>query len=195
MRVTFLPYNYQRLLYQRLQNLKQVFRTVDDYTTEFYQFIPLTEIQKMEDQLVSRYIGGLKLQIQDTVNMFDPVNVFTAHQRALMVEKQLQRAVDIINIGSDAGNSKNGAGLNKSGSNGSGQFNRGDRISGMKCFGCGETGHKLAKCKKTTGKKALGVKADDCDDTKLDIEGEPVYDEDTNNEVLLEGDVGTTLVV
>ena len=80
MRVTFLPYNYQRLLHQWLQNLKQVFRTVDDYTTEFYQFIPIKKIQKMEDQLVSRYIGGLKLQIQDIVNMFDPVNVFAAHQ-------------------------------------------------------------------------------------------------------------------
>ena len=60
---------------------------MDDYTTEFYQFIPINEIQKMEDQLVSRYIRGLKLQIQDTVNMFDPMNVSTAHQRALMVEK------------------------------------------------------------------------------------------------------------
>ena len=53
---------------------------MDDYTTEFYQFIPIKKIQKMEDQLVSRYIGGLKLQIQDIVNMFDPVNVFAAHQ-------------------------------------------------------------------------------------------------------------------
>ena len=65
----------------------------------------------------------------------------------------------------------------------------------MKCFGCGETGHKLAKCKKTTGKKALFVKAYDCDDKKLDIEGEPVYDEDAVNKGLLEGDVGTALVV
>ena len=44
----------------------------------------------------------------------------------------------------------------------------------MKCFNCGETGYKLAECKKTTGKKALFVEADDCDDTKLDIEGEPI---------------------
>ena len=60
---------------------------MDDYTTEFYQLIARNEIQEMEDQLVSRYIRGLKLQIQDTVNMFDPVNVSAAHQRALMVEK------------------------------------------------------------------------------------------------------------
>ena len=60
---------------------------MDNYTTEFYQLIARNEIQEMEDQLVSRYIGCLKLQIQDTVNMFDPVNMFAAHQRALMVIK------------------------------------------------------------------------------------------------------------
>ena len=107
----------------------------------------------------------------------------------------MRRTVHIINIGSDAGNSKNGPGMNKSGSNGSGQFNRGSGSSGMKCFGCGKTGHKLAKCKKTNGKKALFVKVDDCYVTKLDIEGEQVYDEDAVNEVLLEGDVGIALVI
>ena len=60
---------------------------MDDYTTDFYQLIARNEIQEMEDQLVSRYIRGLKLQIQDTVNMFDPVNMSAAHQRALMVKK------------------------------------------------------------------------------------------------------------
>ena len=60
---------------------------MDDYTTDFYQLIARNEIQEMEDQLVSRYIRGLKLQIQDTVNMFDPVNMSVAHQRTLMVKK------------------------------------------------------------------------------------------------------------
>ena len=36
---------------------------------------------------MSRYIRGLKLQIQDAMNMFDPVNMSATHQRALMVEK------------------------------------------------------------------------------------------------------------
>ena len=60
---------------------------MDDYTTGFYQLIARNEIQEMDDQLVSRYIGGLKLQIQDTLNMFDPVNMSAAHQRTLMVKK------------------------------------------------------------------------------------------------------------
>ena len=60
---------------------------MDDYTIEFYQLITRNKIQEIEDQLVSRYIEGLKLLSQDTVNMFDPVNVSATHQRALMVEK------------------------------------------------------------------------------------------------------------
>ena len=48
---------------------------MDEYSTKFYQLIAKNEIQETEDQLVARYIGDLKFQIQDTVNMFDPVSV------------------------------------------------------------------------------------------------------------------------
>ena len=88
LRSAFLPYNYQRVMYQRLQNLKQGLRTVDEYTMEFYQLLARNEVQETEDQLTARYIGGLKFQIQETVNMFDPISVSSAHQRALAVEKQ-----------------------------------------------------------------------------------------------------------
>ena len=85
LRSAFLPYNFQRIMYQRLQNLKQGNRSVDDYTSEFYQLVARNEIQETDDQLVARYIGGLKVQIQDTVNLFDPVSVSAAHQRALII--------------------------------------------------------------------------------------------------------------
>ena len=87
MRPAFLFYNFQRLMYQRPQNLRQGMRSVDDYTTEFYQLIARNEIQEMEDQLVARYIGSLRPQIQDTVSLFDPVSMSAAHQRALVVER------------------------------------------------------------------------------------------------------------
>nr|GEX71966.1 hypothetical protein [Tanacetum cinerariifolium] len=57
MMANFIPHNYQRLMYQRLQNLKQGSKSVEDYTTEFYQLIARNDIQEREYQLVSRYIG------------------------------------------------------------------------------------------------------------------------------------------
>ena len=86
---TFLPYNYMRLMYHRLQNLRQGMRSVEDYTTEFYLLLVRNEIQESENQLVAQYISGLRVQIQETVNLFDLIFVLVAHQRALQVEKQL----------------------------------------------------------------------------------------------------------
>ena len=45
-------------------------------------------MHETEEQLVARYIGGLKEHIKETVNMFDPFSVSTAHQRALQLEKR-----------------------------------------------------------------------------------------------------------
>lgn len=44
-----------------------------------------------EDQLVARYIGGLRIQFQDSLNLYDPTFVSEAHQRALQLERQLNR--------------------------------------------------------------------------------------------------------
>ena len=193
MRSTFLPYNFQRLMYQRLQNLRQGLRSVDEYTTEFYQLIARNEIQETEDQLVSHYIGGLNFQIQNTVNMFDPVSVSAAHQRALVVEKQMKRRPNTVSTGSGAGSSSSSGVQKAAASSGNiGQFNR---TSGMKCFGYGETAHRKFECKKTAA-KTLFVDADDYEEDCLELEGEPVYDkEESADKVHLEGDVGTVLVV
>ena len=65
----------------------------------------------------------------------------------------------------------------------------------MKCFGCGEVGHRKADCKKTVAKKTLFAETDECDDFDAEIEGEPVYDDEAVDELHVEGDVGTALVV
>ena len=82
---------------------------MDEYTTEFYQLISRNELQEIEDQLVARYIGGLRAQIQDTINMFDPISVFAAHQRALMVERQSRRTGCVVQ-NSSIGSSSSSAG-------------------------------------------------------------------------------------
>nr|GEW44712.1 hypothetical protein [Tanacetum cinerariifolium] len=57
MRADFIPHNYQRLMYQRLQNLKQGSKSVKDYTTEFYELTARNDIQEREDQL-NRRVGS-----------------------------------------------------------------------------------------------------------------------------------------
>ena len=62
---------------------------MEDYATKFYQLLSRNEIHETEDQLVAWYIDGLRVQIQETVNLFDPISVSTVHQKALQIKKQL----------------------------------------------------------------------------------------------------------
>jgi len=79
MRAAFLPHNYMRTLYQQLHNLKQGTQSIDKYTREFYQLVARVDLTDSKDQLVSCYIGGMRQQFQDTLNLFDPISVFEAH--------------------------------------------------------------------------------------------------------------------
>ncbi|XP_022854234.1 uncharacterized protein LOC111375615, partial [Olea europaea var. sylvestris] len=88
MKKQFSPYKYVQAMYQQLQNLRQGGKMVSDYTMNFYMLVTRNEMMETEEQLVSRYVGGLCPQIQDTLNMFDPVTVSEAHQRAIQIEKQ-----------------------------------------------------------------------------------------------------------
>ena len=73
-------------MYQRLQNWSQSAKSVDEYMEEFYKLLAW-DLSELDEQLVSRYIGGLQIQIQDTLNLFDPNTVSEAYQRALLIEK------------------------------------------------------------------------------------------------------------
>ena len=80
------------------------------YTIEFYNLLVYKEIQETEDQLVSWYICSLSIAIQDTINPFIPIKVSVVHQRALLVEKQLDygsgsRSNNGVSFGSGGGSS------------------------------------------------------------------------------------------
>ncbi|XP_076958843.1 uncharacterized protein LOC143634710 [Bidens hawaiensis] len=154
LRDTFLPHNVQRLMYHRLQNLKQGSKSVDEYTTEFYHLVARNDIQETDEQLVARYIGGLRVQIMDSVNLFDPLTVAEAYQRALAFEKQNCRVGGSYSPTPAGGNSGSGSGgprvvpsQQRSGANNTGLTSKGASSSGVKCFKCGETGHQQVDCK------------------------------------------------
>ncbi|GKA14812.1 putative nucleotidyltransferase, ribonuclease H [Tanacetum coccineum] len=199
----FIPHNYQRLMYQRLQNLKQGTKSVEDYTTEFYQLIARNDIQETDDQLVSRYIGGLRVQIMDSVNMFDPVTLSDAYQRALAFEKQNRRvgslsspAVTGGSFGSGNVTSRFVPNQTKMGGGNTGPIPKGVGSSGLKCFNCGEPGHRQSECKKA-GKRQLFVD-EEWEDNGLadnDYEEHPVFDDEPYEEEVVSGDVGVNLMI
>jgi hypothetical protein len=76
-----LAHNFLRTMYQKLQNWNQGSKSIDEYTDEFHKLLTRVDLLKSDDQLVSRHIGGLWTQIQDMVNLFDPVNISSTHQR------------------------------------------------------------------------------------------------------------------
>lgn len=88
MRKTFIPYNFERLLFQKFHNIRQGARSLEDYANEFYQLITRVDIQDSEDQPVARFIAGLRMQLQTMLHQFDPSSVAEARQRALLVEQQ-----------------------------------------------------------------------------------------------------------
>ena len=167
------------------------------------------EIHETEDQLVARYIGGLRVQIQETVNLFDPISVSAAHQRALLIEKQLGRRSSGGLLNNTGGNtegvdhvtSSSGPSQHTSGGS-SGQrafpnVPQASRVtsSSVKCFGCGETDHRQADCKKH-GKKTLFVDPEEYEEEDAYVGEEPVFDDVGKEDVeVLEGDVGPALVV
>lgn len=75
-------------MFQKLQNLRQGPRSVDDYATEFFKMINRVEVCDTEEQLTMRFVGGLRQQIKHTLNLFRPQTISKAHQQALTIEAQ-----------------------------------------------------------------------------------------------------------
>ena len=88
MRKTFLPYNYDQLMFQRLQHLRQGSRTVEEYATEFFLLLNRIDLHESDRQLVTRFVGGIRQQIQHTLNLFNPLTLSEARQQALTAEAQ-----------------------------------------------------------------------------------------------------------
>nr|GEY91372.1 putative reverse transcriptase domain-containing protein [Tanacetum cinerariifolium] len=201
--VNFIPHNYQRLMYPWLQNLKQGSKSVEDYTTEFYQLIARNDIQESEDQLVSRYIGGLRVQIMDSVNMFDPMTLSDAFQRALAFEKHNRRVVSSsyppITGVSGSGNAVSRFAPNQAKASGgiTGPVPKATSSSGLKCFNCGEPDHRQSKCKKAEKRHLFAYPENNDDDvTYGDYEAALIYDDEPKfEEEYVSGDVGVNLVV
>ena len=86
----FLPYNYARISYTQFQNLRQGNRSVDEYSSDFFSLLARKSFSETEEHSVSRYIAGLKQQIQNQLLLFNPTSISEAIQRAVLIEQNLR---------------------------------------------------------------------------------------------------------
>ena len=143
------------------------------------------------------------------MNLFDPILVSAAHQRALLIEKQLSgRSGGGLSIGtrgnirevnhaaSSSGPSQraSGSGPDQCASPKVTQTNN-ESTSEVRCFGCSETDHRQADYKKQD-KKALFVDPNDYEEKDAYVGKELMSDgTDEGDEEVLDGDMSLTLVV
>jgi len=78
---------------------------VDD-TMKFYKLVARVGLAKLNNQLISRYIGGMRQQFHGALNFFDPLNVSNAYKRALHLENTLSRRPLGLVGGSNGGNNR-----------------------------------------------------------------------------------------
>ncbi|CAM8975442.1 unnamed protein product [Rhodiola kirilowii] len=87
----FLPPDYQQTLYQRYHNCRQESKSVQEYNEEFHRLSSRVQLHETEDQLVARYLNGLRPPIQDRILQ----TIWTLDEAvriALKVEAQLARS-------------------------------------------------------------------------------------------------------
>ncbi|KAI0524322.1 hypothetical protein KFK09_003688 [Dendrobium nobile] len=87
----YLPTDYEQMLYQQYQHCRQGNRSVNEYTEEFYRLSARNNLNETANQLVARYIGGLKESIQDKLELNAVWSLSQAVNYALKVEMQSVR--------------------------------------------------------------------------------------------------------
>jgi hypothetical protein len=69
-------------MFRRLQNLRQKGLSVKEYTEEFYRLNIRAGHRESDEEKVSRYINGMRYEIQDEINMMMMRTVEDAYQVA-----------------------------------------------------------------------------------------------------------------
>ncbi|VFQ83159.1 unnamed protein product [Cuscuta campestris] len=87
----FLPENYIRENFSKLQHLRQGSRSVEEYNREFEELLLRCDLQEDYSQTFVRYLFGLNVQIANTVELQDYHTLDDLTKLALKVESQIKK--------------------------------------------------------------------------------------------------------
>lgn len=181
-------------MFQKFQTLRQGTRSVDEYATEFFRMINRVETQDSEQQLVMRFVGGLRQQIQLTINLFQPQSISEAHQQALTIESQNRNGFPTWSSSrqtrTTAAATTPPEDSTPKTETASVPFDpqRQTRPGSLQCFSCGELGHRQSACP-SRNKQGLLL---DTSGRDIEVVYEDSPDEETEE---LEADEGLMLMV
>ncbi|XP_040932065.1 uncharacterized protein [Gossypium hirsutum] len=91
MRRRFIPAYYHRELHQKLQNLTQGSKSVEDYYKEMEIAMIRADVQKDPEATMARFLAGLNRDIANVVELQHYIEVVDMVHMAIKVERQLKR--------------------------------------------------------------------------------------------------------
>ncbi|KAA8543271.1 hypothetical protein F0562_021235 [Nyssa sinensis] len=180
----FLPLDYSQSLYQKFHWLRQCNdQSVADYTEHFYKLLSRINLTETDDQLVARYMAGLKFNLQSELMLHSIHSLEEAYQMALKAEEKAKwtpfRKADnskALNEKMVAKSKKNSAPNsqhpNPHAGEGKKESGKAGSSSSFKCFRCGEAGHRSYEC--PTKKTEVNL----VEEGQEEEEEAPIYDEE-----------------
>ena len=91
MKSKFIPTDYQINMFRRMNNFRQKGMIVNEYNEEFYRLNIRVGRHESYDEKVSRYMKGLRYEIEYDMSMVTIRNVEDAYHIALKEEEKLAR--------------------------------------------------------------------------------------------------------
>ncbi|XP_041004037.1 uncharacterized protein LOC121249393, partial [Juglans microcarpa x Juglans regia] len=91
MRRRFVPSHYYRDLYQKLQNLTQGSRSVEDYHKEMEVAMIRANVEEDREATMARFLSGLNRDIANVIELQHYVEIEDMVHMAMKVERQLKR--------------------------------------------------------------------------------------------------------
>ncbi|CAL2280662.1 unnamed protein product [Prunus armeniaca] len=88
----FIPENYRQDCFLKFHNFKQSDVSVEEYTTEFDKLRMLCDIIEPEEQTIARYLGGLRYEIRNIVQLQPYWSYGDVEKLSLKVEKHIKES-------------------------------------------------------------------------------------------------------
>ncbi len=95
--------DYQLDILKKMQGLKQVRKSIQDYTEELYRILSRSDHVEVDKEKVAHYPNGLRPSIEEELSLVQVTNIEEAYHFSLIVEEKLRKKFGNKSSGKDYG--------------------------------------------------------------------------------------------